>query len=67
ESPFTKISGPGKLCRKFGITREHNYLDLTTNPEFYLLDAPISKNIVATPRIGISKNSEISWRFVCDD
>ncbi|MBA2728561.1 MAG: DNA-3-methyladenine glycosylase [Parachlamydiaceae bacterium] len=67
ESPFTKISGPGKLCRKFGITREHNYLDLTTNPEFYLLDAPIPKNIDATPRIGISKNSEISWRFVCDD
>jgi DNA-3-methyladenine glycosylase len=66
EPPFTKIDGPGKVCRVFGITREHNGLDLTVNPDFYILDGPLPDNIVATPRIGISKNSQIAWRFMYD-
>lgn len=67
DAPFRKIKGPGKLCKEFGITREHNFLDLTVEPDFYVLDGPPAKNISVTPRIGISKNSEIAWRFVSED
>lgn len=64
ETPKKLIVGPGKLCKQLGITREHNAIDLTTNSHFYILDAPEPRNIIATPRIGISKNKNALWRFL---
>ncbi|MGV7209381.1 DNA-3-methyladenine glycosylase [Oxalobacteraceae bacterium A2-2] len=57
-------SGPGRLCQALGVTREHNNLPLDA-PPFELLardpDQPLE--VVAGPRIGISKAVELPWRF----
>jgi DNA-3-methyladenine glycosylase len=59
------LGGPGKLCREFGITREHNGLDLTGD-ELYLEDhgRPV-ENVIRTERIGIKAGRDRLWRF-CD-
>jgi DNA-3-methyladenine glycosylase len=67
EPSSVRIDGPGKLCKEFCITRAQNGLDLTSEPDFFILDRPLPKDIKVTPRIGISKNSEIHWRFVMED
>ena len=59
------LSGPGKFCRSFGLTRDQNELDLTGDILF-LEDRRIeSPNIIRTPRIGINHGTELLWRF-CD-
>ena len=55
-------SGPGKLCQALAITREHDGLALDQAP-FRLeerLDVP---QIVTGPRIGITRATELSWRY----
>ncbi len=47
------LSGPGKFCRGFQITRELNGVDLTAD-RLYLLPPPgPTPRIVRTPRIGV--------------
>ena len=59
------LSGPGKFCRSFGLTREHNGLDLTGGV-LYLEDRAVEvSNVIRTPRIGINHGTELHWRF-CD-
>ncbi|MDE0243471.1 MAG: DNA-3-methyladenine glycosylase [Candidatus Kaiserbacteria bacterium] len=60
--------GPGKLCQAFGITQDHNGLDLT-NAHAPLFVAPkeVACKVVRTPRIGISRATEKMWRFVAGD
>lgn len=56
-------SGPGRLCQALGVTRELNGCRLDRKP-FRLLaggDAPVE--VVAGPRIGISKSRDVPWRF----
>jgi DNA-3-methyladenine glycosylase len=55
-------SGPGKLCQALGVSRLHNGKALAL-PPFTLLAAPESVQVVAGPRIGISKAMEVPWRF----
>ncbi len=55
-------SGPGKLCQAIGVTRAHNGLSLAAAP-FALLAAPDAVDLVAGPRIGISKAMDVPWRF----
>jgi len=66
---FALCGGPGKLCQAFGITRTENGVDVTTpgglwiappRPEFGALQ---SREICATPRIGIRQAAETPWRF----
>ncbi len=59
-------SGPGRLCQALGITREHDGCALQ-GPEIFVLRGSRPKNIVATPRIGISQNTEALLRFVDAD
>jgi DNA-3-methyladenine glycosylase len=47
------LSGPGKLARSFGITREHNGLELTGGDFFFALDAGYRPHIERSKRIGI--------------
>ena len=57
------LSGPGKFCRAFGLTREENGLDLTGG-RLYLehrFDRKIS--VGQTSRIGISQGKDHLWRF----
>jgi DNA-3-methyladenine glycosylase len=56
-------SGPGKLCQALGITREHNGLALDV-PPFELVEREEVPEIVTGPRIGITRATELSWRYM---
>lgn len=60
------LNGPGKICKHLGINRNHNYIDLTTDKDFYLTEGRKIK-YKATSRIGITKAIDKQWRFVIDD
>jgi DNA-3-methyladenine glycosylase len=67
KSPFEKhLNGPGKLCRDFGITKEHNGIDLTLSPQLYVLRESQPLPYITTPRIGIRVGTDKLWRFVAD-
>ncbi|USX13834.1 DNA-3-methyladenine glycosylase [Oxalobacteraceae bacterium OTU3CAMAD1] len=57
-------AGPGRLCQALGVTRAHNNLPLDA-PPFLLLppDHALPVEVLAGPRIGISKAMELPWRF----
>jgi len=55
-------SGPGKLCQALGVTRALNGMALAL-PPFALLPAVPGLEVVAGPRIGISKAVDVPWRF----
>jgi DNA-3-methyladenine glycosylase len=55
-------SGPGKLCQALGVTRALNGAALAL-PPFELAAAPAGIEVVAGPRIGISKAIDVPWRF----
>jgi DNA-3-methyladenine glycosylase len=55
-------SGPGKLCQALGVSRDHNAMALAL-PPFALRAAPQPVEVVAGPRIGISKAMDVPWRF----
>jgi DNA-3-methyladenine glycosylase len=55
-------SGPGKLCQALGVSRAHNGLALSAPPfELGARRGPVQ--VVAGPRIGISKAMDVPWRF----
>ncbi len=57
-------NGPGKVGQAFGITLTDNGLDITSiTSRLYVLDPMKPVRFTATPRIGISKNKEVLWRF----
>jgi len=56
-------SGPGRLAQALGVTRAHNNLPLDA-PPFLLLPREREAEVLAGPRIGISKALELPWRFV---
>lgn len=58
------LDGPGKLCRHWGLTREHNGIDVTGNGSLTVMDSSLSFPFSVTPRIGITKGQEKLWRFV---
>jgi DNA-3-methyladenine glycosylase len=65
------LSGPGKLCRAFGITGEQNGLELIANTSgLHIVPAehPVT-NVIRGPRVGIAKGKwhEVPWRFVDGD
>jgi DNA-3-methyladenine glycosylase len=55
-------SGPGKLCQALGVDRRHDGLPLDA-PPFELLPRASEPEIAAGPRIGISRATELPWRF----
>ncbi|WEF31313.1 DNA-3-methyladenine glycosylase [Pseudoduganella chitinolytica] len=55
-------SGPGRVCQALAVTREHNGLSLAAAP-FELLPRAGDVDVVAGPRIGISKAMDVPWRF----
>jgi DNA-3-methyladenine glycosylase len=56
-------SGPGKLCQALGITRAQDGLPLD-RPPFRLRDRKEVPEIVTAPRIGITRATELSWRYL---
>jgi DNA-3-methyladenine glycosylase len=55
-------SGPGRLCEALGITRAHNGLALD-KPPFALFARTEPVELVAGPRIGITKAVDKPWRY----
>jgi DNA-3-methyladenine glycosylase len=55
-------SGPGKLCQALGISREHDGLALDA-PPFRLEPRGEVPEIATGPRIGITRATELSWRY----
>lgn len=60
------VSGPGRLTRAMGITRDHYGMDLTRGPLRILQGTP-PLSIKTTPRIGISKAADRPLRFLAVD
>lgn len=58
-------NGPAKVCQAFGIDKRLNGHDLRTSPLRIIPYEPIPpQQIIATPRIGISRAKDVPWRFV---
>ena len=55
-------AGPGRVCEALGITGAHNGLALD-QPPFELHQRSADVEIVAGVRIGITKASELPWRY----
>jgi DNA-3-methyladenine glycosylase len=59
------LDGPGKLTQALAIDLSHNGIDLfSADSPIRLTPGEAPPTILATPRIGISKAVERSWRFV---
>jgi DNA-3-methyladenine glycosylase len=54
-------NGPGKLCRSFGLSLEHNRLDLTGRRLWIEAGRPVER-VAWTPRVGIRVGTERLWR-----
>ena len=62
DNPRLLCAGPGRLCQALGINAGHDGLSLLTAP-FHLTAAKSPVDIVAGPRIGITKAINHPWRF----
>jgi len=62
---FSLTSGPGKLTQALYINSRLNGADMTDlYSEIHIESGRKVKNVVATPRIGITKAVEKVWRFI---
>lgn len=59
-------NGPGKVGQALGLSLFHNGINVMEQGLLYIIDNSCHtiKAIHATPRIGISRNKAIKWRFV---
>jgi DNA-3-methyladenine glycosylase len=63
EDPRLLCSGPGRLTQALGLTGADDGADLALPP--FALVAPADEPVVdATPRIGLSRATDVPWRFV---
>jgi len=62
DNPRLLCSGPGRLCQALAVTREHDGLRLD-QPPFELLAGDRPVEVVSGPRIGITKATDLPWRY----
>jgi DNA-3-methyladenine glycosylase len=55
-------SGPGRLCEALGVTHKHNGLPLD-RPPFELFGRAGPFEVIAGPRIGLTKAVDLPWRY----
>jgi DNA-3-methyladenine glycosylase len=55
-------SGPGRLCQALGVTCAHDGHAIDA-PPFKILAAPAASDVATGPRIGITKATELEWRY----
>ncbi len=63
DDPRLLCSGPGKLCQALGITNELDGHRLD-QPPFELRERVEAVEVLAGPRIGITRAAERPWRYV---
>jgi DNA-3-methyladenine glycosylase len=63
DDPRLLASGPGRLCQALGITREHDGLPLD-RPPFELHERAAPVEVLAGARVGITRATELPWRYV---
>jgi DNA-3-methyladenine glycosylase len=56
-------SGPGKLCQALNVTRDQDGLALDV-PPFRLEERAGIPEIITGPRIGITRATELNWRYM---
>lgn len=59
-------NGPGKLCREWGITKEHNGINLVDDTSaLWISEGDIIKDsdVGISSRIGITSAKELMWRY----
>jgi DNA-3-methyladenine glycosylase len=57
--PGTRMNGPGRLCKAFGITLAHNRFDLKVSALYLTAGEPVEERQVARgPRIGVDYAGE---------
>lgn len=62
--PDTELcSGPGKLTEALGIDLAQNQADLGRDPFLLLEPEGPRPEVVVGPRVGITKATELPWRF----
>lgn len=64
-SPGLLCRGPGRLTQALGVNISHNHTEISSAVK--LLDRRTIPRVVATQRIGISKASDLLWRYVDAD
>ena len=66
DDPRLLCAGPGRLCQALGITLRDDGRDLTRRDRLWLAagEGPGSAAVMATPRVGLSVATDVSWRFV---
>lgn len=62
DDPGLLCSGPGRLCQALAVTRAHDGLPLG-EPPFELYAPPARVEVIAGPRIGISRAADVLWRY----
>ena len=60
-------SGPGKLCQALGISRIHHGMNLCDDPAHSFRKRKGDVDVVADPRIGITKSVHLPWRYTLKD
>ncbi len=61
-------SGPGKLTQALEINKRHHEIDLCSDPAHSFRARPNDDvEVVADPRIGISRAKDFPWRFTLRD
>ena len=63
------LSGPAKLCQAFSIARAESNIDLLESDELFFTKGKLMKSetVVVTARIGITRATELPWRFLIAD
>jgi DNA-3-methyladenine glycosylase len=62
DDPLRLCAGPGSLTQALAITREHDGLPLD-RPPFRLQLPARPLELVASPRIGITRATDLPWRY----
>ena len=60
-------SGPGKLTQALAITIRHHEIDLCADPLRCFLGRASEPEVIADPRIGITRSADLPWRFTMRD
>jgi DNA-3-methyladenine glycosylase len=63
DAPRLLCSGPGRLCQALGVTRAYDGLPLD-EPPFRIVPRAAEPQILAVPRIGITRAAALPWRYV---